>query len=72
MFQKKIKKIGNSLGIIIPMNTVKTMELKPEEEVYVNIYKAHDRNVFQATWDNTNKILEDLQIIKEEIRNRTN
>jgi len=72
MFKQKIKKIGNSLCIIIPNNIVKQENLQENEERYFNISKDENDNVWRATYRKTLEILEDLQIIKEEIRNRTN
>ena len=34
----KLKRVGNSLGIIIPSNVVNSNELKEGEELFVNIH----------------------------------
>ena len=39
MLNLKIKQIGNSVGIIIPKEVAKGMNLKPETEVVVDIKK---------------------------------
>ena len=39
MLNAKIKQIGNSVGIIIPNEVAKTLNLKPETEVVVDIRK---------------------------------
>ena len=72
MFKQKIKRIGNSMCIIIPSNIVKQENLQENEERYFTMNIDDNDNVFRATYRKTLEILEDLQIIKEEIRNRTN
>ena len=37
MLNCKIKQIGNSIGIIIPKNIAKGMNLKPQTEVVIDI-----------------------------------
>lgn len=39
MLNTKIKQIGNSIGIIIPKEIAKGMNLKPETEVVIDIKK---------------------------------
>lgn len=39
MLNLKIKQIGNSIGVIIPKEVAKGMNLKPETEVVVDIKK---------------------------------
>ena len=39
MLNVKIKQIGNSVGIIIPKEVAKGMNLKPETEVVIDIKK---------------------------------
>ena len=39
MLNTKIKQIGNSVGIIIPKEVAKGMNLKPETEVVIDIKK---------------------------------
>jgi len=39
IIQVKTKKWGNSIGIIIPSSTVDSLNIKPGEEVEVNIEK---------------------------------
>ncbi len=43
----EIKKIGNSLGLILPKELIKTKHLKQKERVTIEIVKEVDlRNVF--------------------------
>ena len=39
MLNLKIRQIGNSVGLIIPKNVAKGMNLKPETEVVIDIKK---------------------------------
>ena len=43
----KVKKIGNSLGFILPAEIVKSRGLKPEQKVFVEFVKKSDlRSLF--------------------------
>jgi len=64
--QVKLKKWGNSLGIIIPSETLKKKKLKEGEEVIVEIEKKGLEGVFASLKDW--KI--DSQKLKDEIRKR--
>ena len=43
----KLKRVGNSLGIIIPSNVVNSNELKEGEELFVNIQLSEVSSVGQ-------------------------
>lgn len=38
----KTKKWGNSIGIVIPSKTVKKLNIKPEEEIVIEIEKKYN------------------------------
>ncbi|MFH1849228.1 MAG: AbrB/MazE/SpoVT family DNA-binding domain-containing protein [archaeon] len=44
--ESRIKKWGNSLGIVIPKNTVKEMALKEGEKVSIDIVKKQKINAW--------------------------
>ncbi|EKD96148.1 MAG: hypothetical protein ACD_24C00167G0005 [uncultured bacterium] len=37
--EQKIRKIGNSHGIIIPRSALKKLKLKPDQKVYLDVYE---------------------------------
>jgi len=62
--QAMVRQWGNSLGIILPKEIVKNEELKPKEEVIVEITKKPDlRKIFSSL-----KPKRPVQDIKDEIK----
>ena len=64
ILKTKTKKWGNSIGIIIPSDTVEKLHIQPEEEIFFEIKKKTNvlRELFGACKFN-NKLTE--QLIKE-------
>ncbi len=60
----KVRKIGNSLGVIFPSELVKEKKLKENETVFVSVTKKGDLSDFFGTL----KFKESGQKIKDELR----
>jgi len=59
----KTKTWGNSLGIIVPKETVRELNLKPDEEVVINIQKKE--NVLKELFGAFRRKKSTEQILKE-------
>ncbi len=64
MPELKVRKIGNSLGVIFPGEMVKARNLKENEKVFVSVAKKGDLSKFFGSL----KIKESGQKIKDEMR----
>ncbi|MFA4820314.1 MAG: hypothetical protein WC613_05150 [Candidatus Aenigmatarchaeota archaeon] len=64
MSELKVRKIGNSLGVIFPNEMVKEKNLKVNESVFVNVAKKGDLSKLFGTM----KFKESSQKIKDEMR----
>ena len=42
MIEVKTKKWGNSIGVVIPMETVERLNIKPEEDIIIEIEKRNN------------------------------
>ena len=60
----KVRKIGNSLGVIFPIEMVREKNLKENERVFVNVAKKGDLSKLFGTL----KFKESSQKIKDDIR----
>jgi len=68
VIETKVKKWGNSLGIIIPSNTIEARNIKENDNVKVLILKD-SRKVLQETFGMLKgKIKKPTQQIKDELR----
>ena len=68
VIETKVKKWGNSLGIIIPSNTIEARNIKENDNVKVLILKD-SRKVLQETFGMLKgKIMKPTQQIKDELR----
>ncbi|MEK6888415.1 MAG: hypothetical protein AABX14_05725 [Candidatus Aenigmatarchaeota archaeon] len=64
MSELKVRKIGNSLGVIFPIEMVREKNLKVNERVFVNVAKKGDLSKLFGTL----KFKESSQKIKDEMR----
>ena len=64
MPELKVRKIGNSLGVIFPKELVKEKRLKENERVFVSVAKKGDLSKLFGTL----KFKESSQKIKDDIR----
>lgn len=64
MPELKVRKIGNSLGVIFPSELVKERKIKENETVFVNIAKKADLSKIFGMF----KFKESGQKIKDEMR----
>ena len=64
MAELKVRKIGNSLGVIFPIEMVREKNLKENERVFVNVAKKGDLSKLFGTL----KFKESSQKIKDDIR----
>ena len=64
MPELKVRRIGNSLGVIFPSELVKEKKLKENERVFVNVAKKGDLSKLFGSL----KFKESAQQIKDEIR----
>lgn len=64
MAELKVRKIGNSLGVIFPIEMVREKNLKENEKVFVNVAKKGDLSKLFGTM----KFKESSQKIKDEMR----
>lgn len=69
MLNTKIKQIGNSVGIIIPKDIAKGMNLKPETEVVIDIKKKS--NVLKELFGALPKLKDvDLKKVRKELESK--
>ncbi len=61
--QVKTKKWGNSIGIIIPSETIEKFNIKPEEEIIIEIEKKN--NILKELFGKAKFKKSTEQIIKE-------
>ncbi len=64
-FKAKTKEWGNSLGIVIPKETVKRTHIKPNEEIIIEI---KERNILQETFGTIKEWKINSQKAKDELR----
>ncbi len=64
MPELKVRKIGNSLGVIFPSELVKEKRLRENEKVFVNVAKKGDMSKIFGSL----KFKESAQQIKDELR----
>ena len=64
MPELKVRKIGNSLGVIFPSELVKERKIRENETVFVNVAKKGDLSKFFGSL----KFKESGQKIKDELR----
>ena len=69
MFNLKIKQIGNSVGVIIPRDIAKGMNLKPETEVVIDIKKKS--NVLNELFGALPKLKDvDLKKVRKDLESK--
>ena len=64
MPELKVRKIGNSLGVIFPSELVKERKIRENETVFVNVAKKGDLSKFfgiAKSKDNGQKIKDELR-----------
>ncbi len=64
-FKAKAKEWGNSMGIIIPIDFVRMDNIKPDDEIIVEIRKG---NVLKETFGSLKEWKIDAQKLKDELR----
>lgn len=64
MTELKVRKIGNSLGVIFPSDMVKSKNLKENEKIFVSVAKKGDLSKLFGSI----KIKESGQHIKDDLR----
>lgn len=64
MAELKVRKIGNSLGVIFPQELVKEKKIRENETVFVNVAKKGDLSRLFGS----HKFKESAQQIKDELR----
>lgn len=63
--QVKTRQWGNSIGIVIPRQTVERLNIRADEEIVVEIHKKH--NVLKELWG-AFKLKKSTEIILKEAR----